>query len=218
MSPRPRIAIDGPSGSGKSTLARALARRLGLAYLDSGAMYRAVAWKALRWRASKPDEVVKLLSTTRLRVNASPDDFRVWVDGFDVSDELRDPEVSRLASMVAAIQGVRDWLVPQQRELAEEGAVVEGRDIGTVVLPDADQKFFITADEQARMARRAAQWGLERPEAASEDVLERDRRDRTRKTSPLRPAEDAVRIDTSSQTVQESLEAMLAELDPAVRE
>ncbi|MFQ5743581.1 MAG: (d)CMP kinase [Acidobacteriota bacterium] len=212
MTQPPRIAIDGPSGSGKSTLGRELAQRLSLPYVDTGAMYRAVAWKADRVGASVPGGVAALLRYTRLRVEPDPAEFRIWVDGIDVTDQLRAPRVGRLAAAVAAIQEVRDWLLPKQRELAKDGAVVEGRDIGTVVLPDADCKFFLDAPESERTARRAAQLG-DRGDDAAADVRERDRLDRGRRVSPLRPAGDAIHIQTGDQTVEESLRRMLQSLE-----
>lgn len=213
-----RIAIDGPSGSGKSTLGRGLARHLELPYVDTGAMYRAVAWKAHRMGATERSRIVELLDETTMRVDTDPDAFRVWVDGTDVSDELRDPQVSSMSSTVAAIEEVREWLVPRQRALADGGAVMEGRDIGTVVLPDADFKFFVTAAEAERIARRAAQWKQVDMQDARRDVKERDHRDSSRRTSPLRPAADAVRIDTTEQTVEESLRTMLALIESRDRE
>lgn len=208
-----RIAIDGPSGSGKSTLARRLAVRLGLSYVDTGAMYRAVAWKARRMDARAPDELRALLDDTTLEVRADPGEFAVLVDGADVTRELRSPEIGEWASHVAMNGEVRDWLVRRQRDLAREGVVMEGRDIGTVVLPEADHKFFITADEPVRMRRRAAQLSPERRGDARRDVSERDRRDRNRAASPLRPSADAVVVDTTDQEVGESLETLLEEID-----
>jgi len=207
-----RIAIDGPSGSGKSTLGLALARNLGFPYVDTGAMYRAFAWKVLQAGAEGPDEILDLLAATRMTVGADPDAFRVLVDGHDVTGYLRDPEVSSSASTIATVPEVRAWLVALQRDLARESVVMEGRDIGTVVLPDADCKFFIVADEDVRIGRRTAQWGESSNRAASKDVKERDRRDSSRKTSPLRAADDAILIDTSEQTIEESLAVMLAAL------
>jgi cytidylate kinase len=208
------IAIDGPSGSGKSTLGRALARRLGLPYVDTGAMYRAVGWAAARAGLEEPARIIEMLPGLRIEVATDPDDFRVRVDGADVTGELRDPAVGNMASRVATIEEVRAWLVPQQRRLAAGGGVVEGRDIGTVVLPDADVKFFLTSEESTRMARRAAQLGLDHagPEVAG-DVRERDRIDSSRRISPLRPAADAIMIDSSDQTVEESLAAILEHIE-----
>lgn len=212
MSESLQIAIDGPSGSGKSTLGRELARVLGLPYVDTGAMYRAVAWRTLRAGASEPVEVAALLPGLRLDVDADPEAFRVRVDGEDVTEHLRDPEVGRAASFVAALPEVRAWLLPRQRALASRGGVLEGRDIGTVVLPDADCKFFVTAAESERMSRRAAQLGTGDAETIVEDVRERDRRDKTRATAPLLVAVDAVTIDTSSESVEQSLARMLDEV------
>ncbi len=208
-----RIAIDGPSGSGKSTLGRALARLLHLPYVDTGAMYRAVAWVVDDAGLESRGEIIERVRRLKLEIEPDPDNFRVLVDGEDVTDRLRTPEVSKAAARVAAIEEVRLWLVPQQQHAARDGGVLEGRDIGTVVLPDAEFKFFITSDEATRMARRAAQLGLESDGAkVVQEVRERDRLDRSRKVSPLRAAPDAVEIDTSEQSVQESLDTMLAEI------
>jgi len=207
------IAIDGPSGSGKSTLGRALAQSLGLPYVDTGAMYRAVGWVVAEASLDDAEQIVAYVQGLELDVDPDPAEFRVRVDGVDVTDRLRHPDVGRMAAKVAAIEGVRDWMVPLQQAVARAGGVLEGRDIGTVVLPDADCKFYVTSDESTRMARRAQQLGLE--EVGAEvvgDVRERDRVDRSRKHSPLRPAAGAVHIDTSAQTVSESLAAMLEEI------
>lgn len=209
-----RIAIDGPSGSGKSTLGRALARRLGLPYVDTGAMYRAVGWVATEEDLDPAERIVERLQRLELAVVPSPDDFRVLVDGRDVTDRLRSPAVGKAASRVAAIEGVRRWMVPRQQRLAVNGGVLEGRDIGTVVMPDADCKFFVTSDEATRMARRAAQLGRPRDEAeVIDDVRERDRIDRGRKISPLAPAPDAVLVDTSGKEVSATLAEMLAVIE-----
>lgn len=214
---RLRIAIDGPSGAGKSTLARDLARRLGLAYLDTGAMYRAVAWKARQRGAHSPEAVIELLGDIRLEVRLDPDAFAIEVDGRDVTAEIRHPDIGHWASYAAAIPEVRAWLVRRQQELAAAGGVLEGRDIGTVVLPDADFKFFITADEDARLARRAAQLGGAEAGLAREDVVERDRRDRSRTASPLQPAADAVIVDTTGQSPEESLQVLLEAIGGGAR-
>ena len=208
---RPRgglcIAIDGPSGAGKSTLARRLARHLDLAYVDTGAMYRALAWRDLQL-GEGPGGIVSRLSKTRLDVVAEPDGFRIIVDGQDVSDEIREPRIGERASKIAALAIVRSWLLPRQRGLATAGAVVEGRDIGTVVLPDADFKFFITASQDVRLRRRAHQLGTPKTTAES-DVRDRDQRDLQRRTSPLRPAAGAVLIDTSAEEIESSLQRLL---------
>jgi len=216
MSDALRIAIDGPSGSGKSTLGRALARRLGLPYVDTGAMYRAIGWVVAEAGLTDTAEIVARVRALDLVIEPHPDNFRVFVDGEDVTDRLRSPEVGKAAARVATIEEVRSWMVPQQQRAALHGGVLEGRDIGTVVLPDADYKFFVTSAEGTRMARRAAQLGLQSDGAeVVEDVRERDRLDRSRSVSPLRAAADAVEIDTSNQSVDESLAVMLAEIGSA---
>ncbi len=206
---RLRIAIDGPSGAGKSTLARALAGALGLRYLDTGSMYRAVAWKAMQAGAVDSDEVVALLDGLDLQVTADPENFRVRVGGIDVTDELRAPSIGRRASEVAQISAVRAWLLQRQRDEAEHGAVLEGRDIGSVVLPDADAKLFITAPEAERLQRRARQLSGVSAAEVAEDVRERDRRDEQRSTSPLRVPPGAAVIDTGGEDEATSLKRVL---------
>lgn len=205
-----RISIDGPSGAGKSTLARALAEELDLPYVDTGAMYRALAYRAMIVGAGSEADVVGLLENLSMELVSDPGDFRVRVDGHDVTDCLRAPEVGKRASEVAQIAEVRRWLVERQRREAAEGAVVEGRDIGTVVLPDADLKLFITAPEEVRMRRRAAQLGEEVGDRVVEDVRARDRRDQRRSTSPLRVPDGAVVVDTGAESPEESLKRILA--------
>lgn len=212
MSGRPRIAIDGPSGAGKSTLARALAIHLALPYVDTGAMYRAVAYRSMQAGAQKPAAVVAMLESTTLELVTDPRGFRVLVDGVDVTDRLRAPEVGKRASEVAQIPEVRRWLVDRQRAAAAAGGVLEGRDIGTVVMPDADLKLFVTAPEEVRMRRRAAQLGEGLGERVEEDIRRRDRRDVSRAESPLRVAPDAVVVDTGGESPSESLERILQHL------
>lgn len=204
-----RIAIDGPSGAGKSTLARALARALGLRYLDTGSMYRAVAWKAMQADVFDPDGVTALLDGMDLQVVADPDNFRVRIGGIDVTDELRTPSVGRRASEVAQIPAVRAWLLQRQRAEAERGAVLEGRDIGSVVLPDADAKLFITAPEAERLQRRARQLTGASPAEVAEDIRDRDRRDQERPASPLRVPPGATIIDTGGEDEATSLKRVL---------
>ena len=182
------IAIDGPAGAGKSTVARAVARSLGWTYLDSGAMYRAAALFALRGRAL-PE---------RIELGE-----RVLADGEDVTTEIRAPEVTARASEVAADPAVRERLVAMQRELIAGGDwVAEGRDIGTVVAPDAEVKVFLTASAEERARRRAEQEGRPLDEVLAEQ-RERDARDETREHSPLRAAEDAVDLDTTGLSIDE---------------
>ena len=212
---RLRIAIDGPSGSGKSTLGKALAQRLCIPYVDTGAMYRAISWAVADVGLNDDvDQIVSYVQNLELKINPDSEGFQVWVNEIDVTDWLRQPGVGRMAAKVATIKEVRAWMVPRQRAAAVGGAVLEGRDIGTVVLPDADFKFYITSDESTRMLRRAEQLGLKEVVAeVVSDVHERDRVDSTRKHSPLRPAADAVHIDTTCQTVDESLSLMLDEIN-----
>ena len=212
---RLRIAIDGPSGSGKSTLGKALAQRLCIPYVDTGAMYRAISWAVADAGLNDDvDQIVSYVQDLELKINPDSEGFQVWVNEIDVTDWLRQPGVGRMAAKVATIKEVRAWMVPRQRAAAIGGGVLEGRDIGTVVLPDADFKFYITSDESTRMLRRAKQLGLKEVVAeVVSDVHERDRVDSTRKHSPLRPAADAVHIDTTCQTVDESLSLMLKEIN-----
>ncbi len=196
------IAIDGPAGAGKSTVARALARELGFSYLDSGAMYRSVGLLSLREPGAEP---AALARAARIELAAGPSggEARVLLDGRDVSEEIRSPEVSEAASRVAADQGVRAALVQRQRELLASGDwVAEGRDVGTVVAPEAALKVFLTADPSERARRRAEQIGADVAGVLAEQTL-RDERDRTRAHSPLRPAEGAVRLDTTGSSVEQ---------------
>lgn len=195
------IAIDGPAGSGKSTVARAVAERLGLAYLDTGAMYRAVAFAAIREGIDPADAapVAELARNMDLTVDGT-----VIVDGVDATIEIRNPEVTRAVSTVAANPDVRAELVLRQREwvAARRGAVVEGRDIGTVVFPGAAVKVYMTADDRERASRRSKEMlDLHYDEVAA-DMARRDRVDSTRPASPLTVAPDAVRIDTTGRDVE----------------
>jgi cytidylate kinase len=206
------IAIDGPAGAGKSTVARALARRLGFVYLDSGAMYRSVALAALqRGDASLPERAGALGELARgLQIEVGR---RVLLDGRDVSDEIRAPAVSEMASRVAADPEVRAAMVEQQRRLLAEGDwVAEGRDIGTVVAPDAELKVFLTASPQERARRRASDLDADEGVVLAEQAL-RDARDRAREHSPLRPATDAIELDTTGLSVEEVVARIAALAD-----
>lgn len=204
-----RIAIDGPSGAGKSTLARQLATHLHLPYIDTGAMYRAIGYLAIQQGLTSAGDVIGLLEDLDLDLNPDPADFRVFVDGVDVTARLRETEVSMRASEVAQIPAVRAWLVARQRQAARHGAVLEGRDIGSKVLPDADLKLFVTASEEIRMQRRAAQLGVDHNTDLTQEIRERDRRDTQREVSPLRIPEDAVVIDTGAEAVADSFARIL---------
>ncbi len=210
------IAIDGPAGAGKSTVARLLAARLGYLYLDTGALYRAIAWKARERGLAATDEVAlaRMLAETSLEVRHEGGVMHVIVDGRDVNGELRAPDISALASAVSSLPAVRDWLLPVQRRIGERGAVVaEGRDIGTRVFPSADLKFFLDANMEVRAQRRyrelrAAGRGVSLEET-QEDLRMRDHRDQTRATAPLQRATDAVTIDTSDVNAEKVVDHML---------
>jgi CMP/dCMP kinase len=195
------VAIDGPAGAGKSSVARAVADRLGFTYLDSGAMYRCVALAVLR-RGQPPAEVAA-------EVSLSLGD-RVLLDGEDVTAAIRAPEVSEAASVVAADAGVRTAMVTEQRRLlATADWVAEGRDIGTVVWPAAEVKVFLTASPAARAARRAEQIGADVAVVLAEQTI-RDERDTERDESPLRPAADAITVDTSDLTLDQAVAQVVA--------
>jgi cytidylate kinase len=206
------IAIDGPGGSGKSTVARHLAERLGFDYLDTGAMYRAVAFAALR-RGIDPSDaepVAHLVDGLELSVG----DEGVVVDGVDATIEIRGPEVTRAVSLVAANPAVRTELRSRQREWAagREGGVVEGRDIGTVVFPDAHLKVFLTARADVRAERRSQEVTDLDYETVAADLARRDTLDEGRDDSPLTQADDALVLDTSGMTIEEVVERLVAEL------
>jgi len=210
------IAIDGPSGAGKSTVAKALAKRLDYTYIDTGAMYRAVAWKAKEKSLSQDDEesLSALASSIHITLSPRAGKTSVFCGGEDVTEAIRSPEMSRLASDISKKRGVREALVKKQREMGKGGgAVLEGRDIGTVVFPDAEVKFFLDADLEERARRRCEELsergiGVDLQETLRE-VIERDRNDINRDLSPLKKAEDAVLIDSTHRTVEEVVEEMV---------
>lgn len=196
------IAIDGPAGAGKSTIARRLAHRLGFTYIDSGAMYRAVALWAMRQNADPADMHRMEQLALAADIELQPAGLQILLNGEDVTAAIRTAEVGQQASVVAAIPGVRRALVEKQRALGERTSVImEGRDIGTVVFPDADVKIFLDADPQERVSRRLrdfrGQGEAAPPEAVAAQIHERDRRDRTRAEAPLTQAPDAVYIDST---------------------
>lgn len=216
------IAIDGPSGAGKSTLGKKLAKKLNLLYLDTGAMYRAVGLAVLRAGIDFADEekIIEIAVNAEIKLVGKPEDLQVLLNGDDVSKEIRTNEVSQAASIVSGISEVRRNLVERQRKLgenSENGAVLDGRDIGTVVFPQADIKFFLTATPEAR-ARRRFEEDSEKGRATSfektlEEINERDKRDVSREDSPLKIADDAVVIDTSEMNETEVYEKMLEEIE-----
>jgi cytidylate kinase len=212
-----QIAIDGPAGAGKSTIAKAVAARLGITYLDTGAMYRAVGLKALRQGISTQDEeaVGRLVEETFVEVQWSQGTQRVMLDGEDVTGQIRTAEVSRAASDVSRWLRVRQRMMRLQQQFAgTKPAVLDGRDIGTHVLPHAQFKFFVTASVEVRARRRQLeieQRGIVQPlEETIRDIAERDHQDSTRAASPLRVAEDAEVVDTSELTVDQAVDLILS--------
>jgi len=209
------IAIDGPAGAGKSTVASRLARKLGYVNLESGAMYRALALKAIEWDISFDEETAldDLAHKSRIKIEPTLGGNRVFLDGRDVTQRVRDTDVSEAASRVSVHPKVREWMVARQRELGASGGVVmEGRDIGTKVFPDADVKIFLDADPVIREQRRIQQQHSRGASAESmaTELRERDRRDRTRANSPLQPAPDATLLDSTSLSEDEVLDRIEA--------
>lgn len=211
------IAIDGPAGAGKSTLARRLARELGFLYVDTGAIYRTVALKVLRAGADPedPSQVIPLLDGLEISMDYGPDgEQRMFLEGQDVSGEIREHRISGLASKVSAIPAVREFLLDfQRRQAREHDVVMDGRDIGTVVLPGADAKVFLTAAPEARARRRMLELRERGQQTELETVLrdirERDRQDENRPIAPLRRAEGAMLLDTTDLDLEESLQSLL---------
>jgi len=204
------IAIDGPAGAGKSTIASRLARKLGYVNLESGAMYRALALRAIEWDASFDDEdaLLKMAQDSRIALERAVGGNRVLLNGKDISARIRERDVSEGASRVSVHPKVREWMVARQREMGIGGGVVmEGRDIGTRVFPDADLKIFLDADPVIREQRRLDQQRVKGPSAQTmaAELRERDRRDRTRAASPLAAAEDAVVLDSTNMSEDEVL-------------
>ena len=212
------IAIDGPAGAGKSTIASRLARKLGYVNLESGAMYRALALKAITRDVSFDDEpaLMKLADGSNIRLEPTLGGNRTLLDGKDVSSRIRERDVTEAASRVSVHPKVREWMVSHQRDMGAGGGIVmEGRDIGTKVFPDADLKIFLDADPVVREQRRMAQQKIQGDVAASvaAELRERDRRDRTRVASPLVAAEDAVVINSTSM----SEDQVLAQVEELVK-
>src|SRR5687767_4121515 len=186
------IAIDGPAGSGKSTLGRMLARALNLLYIDTGSMYRAVALATIETALdpANTEAVTDLAQRVNINLEGDPDSMRVWLEGIDVTDRIREDDITEMSSIVSSIPGVRRAMVARQRELGTRGAVMNGRDIGTVVFPDADIKFFLDAAPEERAARRFKENLLVKPDSTlaqtRAEITERDHRDSTRPDSPLK--------------------------------
>ena len=213
------IAIDGPSGAGKSTLAKRLAKELGFVYLDTGAIYRALALKVLRQGVDLADDtrLADLIGSTEIDLQERDGRLEVLLDGMDVAPEIRTPEVSQMASKVSALKIVRERLLDLQRDMARRASVVaEGRDIGTVVFPDAEVKIFLYASAEERARRRCAElraagWPADLAETLRE-MAERDKRDSERDLAPLRMADDALRIDSSTVGADELALGVLSEI------
>lgn len=210
------IAIDGPSGSGKSTLGRMLARALNLLYVDTGSMYRAVALAVIEAQLDPSDTeaVTALANEIDIDLEGDPDSLKVSLNGCDVTERIRTDIVTNMSSIISSIPGVRRAMVERQRALGRRGAVLNGRDIGTVVFPDADIKFFLTAVQEERAERRFKE-GLISPRAGVTlaqtlaEMIERDNRDSTRADSPLRIADNAIVVDSSGKTIAEVFAFMM---------
>ena len=218
------IAIDGPSGAGKSTLAKRLARELGFIYLDTGAMYRALALKVLRQGVDLADDarLARLVESIEIDLQENNGTLEVLLDGINVADEIRTPEVSQLASKVSALKIVRARMLDLQRRMGQHGRVVaEGRDIGTVVFPNAEIKIFLDASAEERARRRHAELrAAGRPADLSEtlrEMEERDKRDSERDLAPLRMADDALRIDSSNASADSVAAQVLAKIRNSAR-
>jgi cytidylate kinase len=207
------VAIDGPAGAGKSTIARHLARHFGLLNLETGAMYRAFGLKALRMAVplDDPAALQRLSEETTIRLEVGELENRVILDGEDVTGQIRNQMVTDAASRVSVFPAIRSWMVKLQQQMGAQGGVVmEGRDIGTVVFPHAEAKIFLDAAPEVRGMRRFDQLGTQtpqQPEEVIQDLRARDQRDRNRTDSPLRPAEDAVLLDSTHMTLDEAVKA-----------
>jgi CMP/dCMP kinase len=215
------ITIDGPAGAGKTTVSRLLAARLGYRYIDTGALYRAVAVAACRQNIAAEDDSAldRLLETLELNFHPCESGQRLLANGEDITDLIRTPEISMRASTVSARPGVRAYLLKIQRELGrQKAAVFEGRDMGTVVFPDAEVKFFLSAAEATRALRRFAEIQAKTGvslEEVGRDLRRRDEQDTHRTLAPLKPAEDAIRIDSSDLTIEQVVERMLKHVNAA---
>lgn len=211
------IAIDGPSGSGKSTLGRMLAHALKLLYIDTGSMYRAVALAVIEAGVDPNDveAVTELANRIEIDLEGDPDSLSVLLNGRDITDQIRTESVTEMSSVVSTIPGVRRAMVERQRAISKRGAVLNGRDIGTVVFPDADVKFFLTAVPEERAERRYKEDQMTSHSSTTyaetlADMIERDRRDSTRADSPLKVADDAIVIDSTGKGIDEVFEEMMS--------
>lgn len=209
------IAIDGPAGSGKSTLGRMLARALNLLYIDTGSMYRAVALATIdaALDSANTEAITELAQHVDINLEGDPDSLRVWLEGRDVTERIREDDITEMSSIVSSIPGVRRAMVARQREMGKRGAVMNGRDIGTVVFPDADIKFFLDAAAEERAERRFKEDRDVNPDVTLEqtfaEINERDRRDSTRADSPLKIADDAIVVDSTGLSIEAVFERMM---------
>ena len=219
------VAIDGPAGSGKSTIAKMIAKHLGFTYLDTGAMYRALTWKAMQTEGNLENEeaLCRLMDQTSITFQGRGEHARISVDGVDVAQEIRSPAVTRNVHHISGAAGVRWRMVKLQQRFASEGNVVaEGRDMGTVVFPSAEKKFFLDADIEARAKRRYDELRASSKTISYTDVVEdmkiRDRRDSTRDNSPLAMSADAIYINTTKLTIEELLDRIMKEIKIALKD
>ena len=217
---KPIVAIDGPAGAGKSTVAKHVAKELGFTYMDTGAMYRAVALKVMEKGMDLTDEqgLKKVLGLTRVELRENGGGLKVFLDGVDVTDRIRAPEISQWASRVSALKAVRERMVELQQAMGVLGGVVaEGRDIGTVVFPDADVKIYLDATSRKRAGRRFDELRSQGKEVSLEETVremaERDRRDKGREVAPLRRAEDAILIDSTNVDVDKVVERIMLAIE-----
>lgn len=213
------ITIDGPAGAGKTTVSRALAERLGYRYIDTGALYRGVAYEVKRRGIDSENEaeLQDLCRQIRLGFELEGKGLRLYSNGVDISDYIRTPEISMLASAVSSKSTVRDYLLEVQRDIGQKkAAVFEGRDMGTVVFPEADVKFFLDASSKTRALRRYQEFDAGSSQSLEEvahDMQQRDTNDSTRSLAPLKPADDAIRVDSSELSVQKVVDLMLSHID-----
>ncbi len=212
------VAIDGPAGAGKSSVAKEVAKRLGLTYIDTGAMYRALTWKAINNQIdiNNEDKLESLLKSSKIELQSSPDGLKILIDDLDVTREIREPEINNSVSLVSSHKEIRDLMVIKQRNIAnlKKGVVMDGRDIGTVVFPNADIKLFLTASVEERAKRRFKEQ-IEKGIATDmdqliKDISLRDDTDRNRPVAPLKPADDAIIIDTTKLSYEEVIKKLLS--------
>lgn len=215
------IAIDGPAGSGKSTVAQLIASRLNFKYIETGSMYRAVAWKAQQAGIAPedPERIAEIARTISIEFQPGDERQKVMVDGEDLTPVLKTEIIGRLAAIVAANKAVREIMVAQQQDMGRNGNVVmDGRDIGTVVFPDADKKFFMVADQKERAQRRHEEIKVKSPEVTFEKIYEqlrqRDFEDENREVSPLVPAKDSIRLDTTQMSIEDVVAYMIEMIGP----